>query len=115
MAGRDVCDLLRRAGGRARSARDIVRRSLTDRLRSAVDARIGPLRHLPALFRLAWATSRTLTLLSVGLRIARAAVPALMLYVAKLVVDTVVAGRADPAQAGSTSWFSGPCSSMSNC
>lgn len=84
-------------------------RSTTERLRSAAWARIGPLRHLPALFRLAWSTNRGLTLLSVGLRIVRAAVPALMLYVAKLVVDTVVAGQADAAaQAGASAWFSSP-------
>ncbi len=83
--------------------------SATERLRRAAATRIGPLRHLPALFRLAWSTSRALTLLSVGLRLARAAVPALMLYVAKLVVDTVVAGRADPAGAADAgAWFSAP-------
>lgn len=83
--------------------------SATERLRRAAATRIGPLRHLPALFRLAWSTSRALTLLSVGLRLARAAVPALMLYVAKLVVDTVVAGRADPAgAAGAETWFTAP-------
>ncbi|GJE40144.1 ABC transporter ATP-binding protein [Methylobacterium persicinum] len=72
-------------------------------------SRISSLRHLPALFRLAWSTSRPLTLLSVGLRIARAAMPTLMLYVAKLVVDTVVAGRADAAaRADASAWFADP-------
>lgn len=71
--------------------------------------RISSLRHLPALFRLAWSTSRPLTLLSVGLRIARAAMPTLMLYVAKLVVDTVVAGRADAAaRVDASAWFADP-------
>jgi len=74
-----------------------VRSSSTTWLRGALSIRIGPLRHLPALVRLAWDTSRALTLVSVGLRLVRAAVPALMLYVAKLVVDAVVAGRAGPA------------------
>ncbi|KQO88819.1 hypothetical protein ASF56_19275 [Methylobacterium sp. Leaf122] len=71
--------------------------STTARLRRAAAARIGPFRHLPALFHLAWATSRTLMLASIGLRLARAAIPALILYVAKLVVDTVVAGQAGAA------------------
>ena len=83
--------------------------SPTERLRSAAAARIGPFRHLPALFRLAWATSRALTLASIGLRLARAAIPALMLYVAKLVVDTVVAGQADAATSASASdWLAHP-------
>ncbi len=85
--------------------------SITHRaaLRSTAAARIGPLRHLPALFRLAWATSRTLTLLGIGLRIARAAVPALTLYVAKLVVDTVVAGQAEAgALSTAADWFASP-------
>ncbi|RVU16951.1 ABC transporter ATP-binding protein [Methylobacterium oryzihabitans] len=80
-----------------------------ERLRNAAAARIGPLRHLPALFRLAWATSRTLTLLGIGLRIARRAVPALTLYVAKLVVDAVVAGRGDVAALATASdWVASP-------
>ena len=57
--------------------------------------RLGALRHLPALFRLAWAANPALTILSIALRLVRAALPALALYVAKLVVDAVVAGRAD--------------------
>ena len=52
----------------------------------------GPLRHLPALPRLAWSTSSALTLASLSLRIARAGVPAGMLCVVKLVVEAVVAG-----------------------
>jgi ATP-binding cassette subfamily B protein len=41
---------------------------------------------------------------SVALRLLRATLPALMLYVAKLVIDAVVAGRAAPS--GSTDWIS---------
>ena len=86
-----------------------MRSSSTTWLRGAFSIRIGPLRHLPALVRLAWDTSRALTLAGVGLRLVRAAVPALMLYVAKLVVDAVVAGRAGPA-AGQTvaDWLADP-------
>ncbi|MER2249221.1 ABC transporter ATP-binding protein [Methylorubrum podarium] len=83
--------------------------SATARLRRAAAARIGPFRHLPALFRLAWATNRSLTLASIGLRLARAAIPALMLYVAKLVVDTVVAGQVGAAPPASVSdWLATP-------
>ncbi|CAO4192609.1 hypothetical protein [Methylorubrum extorquens] len=77
--------------------------SATARLRRAAAARIGPFRHLPALFHLAWATSRTLTLASISLRLARAAIPASILYVAKLVVNTVVAGQAGAAAPESVS------------
>ena len=58
-----------------------------------LSARAGALRHLPALFRLAWAASWRLTIVSIALRLVRAALPALMLYVAKLVIDVVVTGR----------------------
>ena len=63
------------------------------RLRRSLAMRVGNFRHLPALFRLAWSTSRALTAGSIGLRIIRAALPGLMLYIAKLIVDAVVAGR----------------------
>ncbi|GEO98137.1 ABC transporter ATP-binding protein [Methylobacterium haplocladii] len=77
-------------------------------LRRTLVTRAGALRHLPALFRLAWATSPALTLGSVGLRLVRAALPTLMLYVAKLVIDTVVAGRADPAAAAAVDGLGDP-------
>ncbi len=80
--------------------------SRLDRLRRAASARLGPLRHLPALFRLALATDPRLTAASLALRLLRAGLPALMLYIAKLVVDAVVAGRAGPPpEAG---WLADP-------
>ena len=53
--------------------------------------RVGALRHLPALFRLVWQASPSLTAASLGLRLGRAAIPILMLYVGKLIIDEVVA------------------------
>ena len=53
--------------------------------------RAGALRHLPALFRLVWQASPSLTLASLGLRIVRAALPVVVLYVGKLIIDEVVA------------------------
>ena len=53
--------------------------------------RLGALRHLPALFGLVWRASPGLTAVSMGLRLVRAALPVLMLYVGKLIVDEVVA------------------------
>ena len=67
------------------------------RLRRDIAERLGALRHLPALFRLAWGASARLTATSVALRLVRAILPGLMLYVAKLVIDAVVGSRADPA------------------
>jgi ATP-binding cassette subfamily B protein len=52
--------------------------------------RIGAFRHLPSLFRLVWKASPALTAASLGLRLARAALPILSLYVGKLIIDEVV-------------------------
>lgn len=71
--------------------------------------RLGAFRHLPALFRLAWAASPALTILSVVLRLVRAALPALALYIAKLVVDSVVTGRTDaPSAVAVADWLTDP-------
>jgi ATP-binding cassette, subfamily B, bacterial len=53
--------------------------------------RVGALRHLPSLFRLVWQASPALTAASLGLRLARAALPILVLYVGKLIIDEVIA------------------------
>jgi ATP-binding cassette subfamily B protein len=58
--------------------------------------RAGALRHLPALFRLVWAASPGLTLGSLGLRLLRALLPVLMLYVGKLIIDEVVVQARTP-------------------
>lgn len=81
-----------------------------DRLRSSLAGRVGPLRHLSTLLRFAWSTSPALTLFSLGLRIVQEDVPAWMLYVAKLFVDAVVAGRSDPASGLAVmDWLADPC------
>jgi ATP-binding cassette, subfamily B, bacterial len=53
--------------------------------------RVGTLRHLPPFVRLVWASSPALTLASLMLRLVRAVVPVLVLYVGKLIIDAVVA------------------------
>jgi ATP-binding cassette subfamily B protein len=53
--------------------------------------RIGTLRHLPPFIRLVWDSSPALTLASLSLRLLRAVLPVLLLYVGKLIVDAVVA------------------------
>ncbi len=69
----------------------------SDRLRLSLAGRVATSRHRPAPLRFARSTSPTLTLASLGLRIVRTGVPTGVLHVVKLIVDAVVAGRADPA------------------
>jgi ATP-binding cassette subfamily B protein len=64
--------------------------SSSSRLRNILRERLGGLRHLPALFRLVWQSSPSLTLASLGLRIVRAVLPVLILYIGKLIIDEVV-------------------------
>ncbi len=58
----------------------------TPSLRERFDA----LRNLPPFLRQIWATNRALTLTSLGLRLVRALLPVLMLYIGKLIIDEVV-------------------------
>ncbi|WP_406853747.1 ABC transporter ATP-binding protein [Alsobacter sp. KACC 23698] len=64
-------------------------------------ARLGALRRIPALFRLVWEASPSLTLGSMILRLSRALLPVAALYVGKLIIDEVVlqtrAGAPGPA------------------
>ncbi len=52
--------------------------------------RFDALRNLPPFLRQIWATSPGLTLASLGLRLVRALLPVLMLYIGKLIIDEVV-------------------------
>src|SRR5215213_1585839 len=52
--------------------------------------RLAALRYLPALLRLVWQTHRTYTAAMMLLRLARAFVPVLALWAAKLIIDEVV-------------------------
>ncbi len=52
--------------------------------------RVSALRNLPPFLREIWATSRTLTLASLGLRMVRALLPILTLYIGKLIIDEAV-------------------------
>ena len=53
-------------------------------------ARLGALRNLPPFLKLVWQTSRALTLSQGLLRIVRALLPVVTLYVGKLIIDEVV-------------------------
>lgn len=63
--------------------------------------RVGALRHLPSLFRLVWQASPGLTIASFGLRLIRSALPILVLFVGKLIIDEVVAQTRLPSPGGS--------------
>src|SRR5207342_1602402 len=52
--------------------------------------RVSALRNLPPFLREIWATSRALTLTSLGLRVIRALLPIATLYVGKLIIDEAV-------------------------
>ncbi|WP_375409649.1 ABC transporter ATP-binding protein [uncultured Methylobacterium sp.] len=77
-------------------------------LRRIAAERLGALRHLPALFRLVHAASPRLLEASLALRLVRAGLPVLILYVAKLILDGIVAEHARPRPDGWEGWFSDP-------
>src|SRR5688572_29391423 len=52
--------------------------------------RLGALRNLPPFMRLVWETSPGLTVAQGAIRLLRAVLPVMMLYVAKLIIDEVV-------------------------
>src|SRR5690606_31488949 len=52
--------------------------------------RFNALRNLPPFLRMIWATSRSLTLATLGLRLIRALVPISTLYIGKLIIDEAV-------------------------
>ncbi|UYZ61396.1 ABC transporter ATP-binding protein [Hymenobacter weizhouensis] len=64
-----------------------------------VKERFSALRNLPEFLRLIWQTSPALTLGNVALRLLRAALPVAMLYVAQLILDSVLALSRQPAEA----------------
>jgi ATP-binding cassette subfamily B protein len=52
--------------------------------------RVGALRNLPPFLKLVWQTNPSLTLAQCGLRLVRALLPVVTLYVGKLIIDEVV-------------------------
>ena len=52
--------------------------------------RVGALRNIPPFLRQIWTTSKPLTLVSLGLRLVRALLPIITLYVGKLIIDEAV-------------------------
>jgi ATP-binding cassette subfamily B protein len=52
--------------------------------------RVGALRNIPPFLREIWATSKPLTIASLGLRVVRALLPIITLYIGKLIIDEAV-------------------------
>lgn len=70
--------------------------------------RFSALRNLPPFLRDIWATSKPLTLTSLGLRLIRALLPVVMLYIGKLIIDEAVRLVAvDVPVSLSAAWASG--------
>ncbi|WP_234733148.1 ABC transporter ATP-binding protein [Tellurirhabdus bombi] len=65
--------------------------------------RFAALRNLPAFFRIIWKTSPGLFISNAAVRLIRAAIPALTLYVGKLIIDEVV--LLSTQKGGDTQWI----------
>ncbi|NEU13164.1 ABC transporter ATP-binding protein [Methylobacterium sp. BTF04] len=78
--------------------------------RGILAERLGALRHLPALFRMVYAASPRLLVVSLGLRLVRASLPVLMLYLGKLILDAIVAehARSHSDGLGLAGWLADP-------
>ena len=65
------------------------------------------MRHVIPLFGLVWRTSRVLTLSTMAVRLVRAILPVIALYIGKLIIDEVIAKSALPnAPSSLTDWLS---------
>src|SRR5215218_3339030 len=56
-----------------------------------IKERFSALNNLPRFFKLVWRSSPSLTITNALLRIVRSAIPVAILYVAKLIIDEIVA------------------------
>src|SRR5215831_14128647 len=56
--------------------------------------RLRAVRYLPPLIRMVWQTSRPYCISMIAIRLVRSLVPVATLWISKLIIDTVVAGRA---------------------
>jgi ATP-binding cassette subfamily B protein len=75
----------------------------------SLGARLGALRYLPTLFREIAAATPRLLAASLCLRLIAACLPVLTLYLAKLILDGIVAEHARPApEAGLAQWLADP-------
>jgi ATP-binding cassette, subfamily B, bacterial len=72
----------------------------------SVRERFGAMRHVVPLFGLVWRTNRVLTLSTMAVRLVRAMLPVISLYIGKLIIDEVIAKAAVPnAPTSLTDWL----------
>lgn len=67
--------------------------------------RLGALRYIPAVVRLVYAASPVLAVSGIAIRTARALLPVAILFVAKLILDEVVAQARAPSPGGLADWW----------
>src|SRR5512138_2396920 len=58
--------------------------------RPSLRERFDAMRNIPPFLRQIWRTSRPLTITSIGLRLVRAFLPVVMLYIGKLIIDEAI-------------------------
>ncbi len=68
-----------------------------------VRERLGAMRHVVPLFGLVWRTNRVLTISTMCVRLVRALLPVISLYIGKLIIDEVIAKAALPTHPGTLS------------
>ncbi|HUF31172.1 MAG TPA: ABC transporter ATP-binding protein [Gemmatimonadaceae bacterium] len=79
--------------------------SLPPHLRSFRE-RFGALRNVPPFLRLVWRTSPSLTISTLVLRLMRAVLPVITLYIGKLIIDEIIAlSQIAGAPTGFAAWF----------
>jgi ATP-binding cassette subfamily B protein len=67
--------------------------------------RLSAFRNLPRFFAMIWATSRSMTIGNVLLRLVKAAIPVAMLWVAKLLIDEIIFQISNPNPSLSLIWL----------
>lgn len=87
------------------SAKIVMSAMSTQKNKVKIKDQVSALKNLPSFFRLIWETSRTLTIANVGLRLLKAGVPSITLYVGKLIVDEVIRLIAAPEKNLTTLWL----------
>lgn len=71
----------------------------------SIKERVSAFRNLPRFFRMIWQTSRWMTLGNILLRIVKAAIPVIMLWVGKLIIDEIIFQIDQPQQEYRMIWI----------
>ncbi len=71
----------------------------------SVKERVSAFKNLPRFFALIWATSPLMTIGNIALRVIKAAIPVLMLWVGKLIIDEIIVQIAAPTPVFNLIWW----------